>query len=101
MAQAPNVQTVLEVDLNRYLTPPKSWIVPLIRPKVSVTHAAQVMDFNAELAKHNRILYFQDATEDRVAAYFHTGGTTCMPKVAQHKYSGIVYNGWLGDRMLF
>jgi acyl-CoA synthetase (AMP-forming)/AMP-acid ligase II len=75
--------------------------VPLIRPKVSVTHAAQVMDFNAELAKQNRILDFQDATEDRVAAYFHTGGTTGMPKVAQHKYSGIVYNGWLGDRMLF
>ena len=52
-------------------------------------------------AKQNRILDFQDATEDRVAAYFHTGGTTGMPKVAQHKYSGIVYNGWLGDRMLF
>ncbi|MDB0019218.1 acyl-CoA synthetase [Planktomarina temperata] len=101
VAKAPNVQTVLEVDLNRYLKPPKSWIVPLIRPKVSVTHAAQVMDFNAELAKQNRILDFQDATEDRVAAYFHTGGTTGMPKVAQHKYSGIVYNGWLGDRMLF
>ena len=101
VAQAPNVQTVLEVDLNRYLTPPKSWIVPLIRPKVSVTHAAQVLDFNTELAKQNRILDFQDATEDRVAAYFHTGGTTGMPKVAQHKYSGIVYNGWLGDRMLF
>jgi acyl-CoA synthetase (AMP-forming)/AMP-acid ligase II len=101
VAQAPNVQTVLEVDLNRYLTPPKSWIVPLIRPKVTITHTAQVMDFNAELAKQNRILDFQDATEDRVAAYFHTGGTTGMPKVAQHKYSGIVYNGWLGDRMLF
>ena len=101
VAQAPNVQTVLEVDLNRYLTPPKSWIVPLIRPKVTVTHSAQIMDFNAELAKQNRILDFQDATEDRVAAYFHTGGTTGMPKVAQHKYSGIVYNGWLGDRMLF
>ncbi|MDB4169485.1 acyl-CoA synthetase [Planktomarina sp.] len=101
VARAPNVQTVLEVDLNRYLTPPKSWIVPLIRSKVTVTHIAQVMDFNAELAKQNRILDFQDATEDRVAAYFHTGGTTGMPKVAQHKYSGIVYNGWLGDRMLF
>ena len=101
VAQAPNVRTVLEVDLNRYLTPPKSWIVPLIRPKVTVTHAAQVLDFNTELAKQNRILDLQDATEDRVAAYFHTGGTTGMPKVAQHKYSGIVYNGWLGDRMLF
>jgi acyl-CoA synthetase (AMP-forming)/AMP-acid ligase II len=101
VARAPNVQTVLEVDLNRYLMPPKSWIVPLIRPKITVTHAAQVLDFNTELAKQNRILDFQDATEDRVAAYFHTGGTTGMPKVAQHKYSGIVYNGWLGDRMLF
>ena len=39
--------------------------------------------------------------EDRVAAYFHTGGTTGMPKVAQHTYSGMVYNGWLGDTLLF
>ena len=30
---APSVTTVLEVDLNRYLTPPKKWIVPLLRPK--------------------------------------------------------------------
>ena len=30
---APNVKHVLEVDLNGYLTPPKSWIVPLVRPK--------------------------------------------------------------------
>ena len=101
VAQAPNVETVLEVDLNRYLTPPKSWIVPLVRPKVVATHSANMMDFNAELERQNRVIDFVDATEDRVAAYFHTGGTTGMPKVAQHKYSGIVYNGWLGDRMLF
>ena len=101
VAQAPSVEAVLEVDLNRYLPPPKSWIVPLIRPKVVVAHSAKVMDFNAELNKQNYSLDFADATEDRVAAYFHTGGTTGMPKVAQHKYSGIVYNGWLGDRMLF
>ena len=101
VAQAPNVETVLEVDLNRYLTPPKSWIVPLVRPKVVATHSAKIMDFNAELDRQNRVIDFADTAEDRVAAYFHTGGTTGMPKVAQHKYSGIVYNGWLGDRMLF
>jgi len=101
VAQAPNIKTILEVDLNRYLSPPKSWIVPLIRPKVAASHSAKVLDFNLELNKQNRVLDFEDATEDRVAAYFHTGGTTGMPKVAQHKYSGIVYNGWLGDRMLF
>ncbi len=99
---APSVKTVLEVDLVRYLAPPKSWIVPLIRPKNPVTHTANVKSFAAELAKHPADrLTFEDRKEDRVAAYFHTGGTTGMPKVAQHKASGMIYNGWLGQRLLF
>ncbi len=99
---APDVETVLEVDLNRYLTPPKSWIVPLIRPKNPVGHKARVLDFWQEMGKHpDDRLVFEDSTEDRVGAYFHTGGTTGMPKVAQHRYSGMVYNGWLGQRLLF
>jgi fatty-acyl-CoA synthase/long-chain acyl-CoA synthetase len=92
---------VIEVDLNKYLTPPKSWIVPLVRPKNPISHSAQVYDFNALLQKQNKTLDFVDVQEDRVAAYFHTGGTTGMPKVAQHLYSGIIYNGWLGKRLLF
>ncbi|MCD1627079.1 MAG: acyl-CoA synthetase [Paracoccaceae bacterium] len=98
---APGVHTVLEVDLNRYLTPPKSWIVPLVRPKNLGNHHADVKDFNAEIARQPKTLAFADSTGDRVAAYFHTGGTTGMPKVAQHRYSGIIYNGWLGGTLLF
>ncbi len=101
VAMAPNVETVLEIDLNRYLTPPKSWIVPLVRPKNPADHKARVLDFNAELGRRPRSLAFEDSQGDRVAAYFHTGGTTGMPKVAQHKYSGIVYNGWLGGTLLY
>ncbi|MDF1620907.1 acyl-CoA synthetase [Pseudothioclava nitratireducens] len=99
---APNVKVVLEIDLNRYLTPPKSWIVPLVRPKVQHKHHADIYGFNREAAKMpgDRLL-FEDSKGDRVAAYFHTGGTTGMPKVAQHKYSGMIYNGWLGGRLLF
>ncbi len=101
---APAVQTVLEVDLNRYLTAPKSWIVPLVRPKMAdkehLAHA-DYLDFNRELSRQPATLSFQDSTEDRVACYFHTGGTTGMPKVAQHKYSGMIYNGWLGNTLLF
>ena len=88
---APNVTTVLEVDLCRYLTAPKSWIVPLIRPKLKVTNQATYKNFNSEIAKQSAELTFDDPQEDRVAFYFHTGGTTGMPKVAQHKYSGMVY----------
>ncbi|MFZ1725828.1 MAG: acyl-CoA synthetase [Albidovulum sp.] len=99
---APKVTTVLEVDLNRYLTPPKSWIVPLIRPKNPAGHRADVKSFNAECRKMpGDRLAFDDSKTDRVAAYFHTGGTTGMPKVAQHKYSGMIYNGWQGGTLLF
>ncbi len=99
---APGVKAVLEVDLNRYLAPPKSWIVPLVRPKNPVQHNARVMALNAECARQpaDRLTFADDAA-DRVAAYFHTGGTTGMPKVAQHKVSGMVYNGWLGANLMF
>ncbi|WP_353473174.1 acyl-CoA synthetase [Salipiger sp. H15] len=98
---APNVVTVLEVDLNRYLTPPKRWLVPLLRPKLPRTHHADIKCFNAEMTRQPTKLTFTPSTGDRTAAYFHTGGTTGMPKVAQHRVSGMLYNGWLGSRLLF
>ena len=101
LKDAPNVETVLEVDLLRYLSPPKSWIAGLIRPKNPTAHGKRVLDWNAEVARQSDTLDFDDPQEDRVAAFFHTGGTTGMPKVAQHKYSGIVYNAWLGSSLLF
>ncbi|KGJ06385.1 fatty-acyl-CoA synthase [Paracoccus halophilus] len=99
---APNVETVLEVDLRSYLTGVKRLLVPFMRPKVPVRHHARVMDFEAAASaqRHDR-LTFEPGTEDRVAAYFHTGGTTGTPKVAQHKLSGMIYNGWLGATLLF
>lgn len=97
---APNVEHVLEVDLHRYLTGLKKLIVPLIRPKNPVSHAAKVQGFSAAVARQPKTLQFTDSTEDRVGAYFHTGGTTGMPKVAQHRFSGIVYNAWVVNQIL-
>ncbi|MEL7214063.1 MAG: acyl-CoA synthetase [Pseudomonadota bacterium] len=101
VAMAPNVEHVIEVDLLRYLTGLKRFIVPLIRPKNPVRHNAKVHDFTKAVDAQNKVLDFADSAGDRVAAYFHTGGTTGMPKVAQHKYSGMIYNGWIGHRLLF
>ncbi|GAA4225513.1 fatty-acyl-CoA synthase/long-chain acyl-CoA synthetase [Sagittula marina] len=98
---APGVTTVLEVDLNRYLTPPKKWIVPFVRPKLEGPRHTDYKCFRKEVAKQPKTLTFADSKGDRVAAYFHTGGTTGMPKVAQHLYSGMLYNGWLGSKLLF
>jgi acyl-coenzyme A synthetase/AMP-(fatty) acid ligase len=101
MALAPNVRTVLEVDLLRYLTGAKRFIVPLIRPKNPVSHRARVLDFNKEIARQPTSLRFEDGGRDRVAAYFHTGGTTGLPKLAQHRFRGLIYNGWVANRLLF
>ncbi|MCL1627380.1 acyl-CoA synthetase [Roseibaca sp. V10] len=101
VAHAPEVKHVLEVDLLRHLSPPKSWIVPLIRPKVTVHHHAKVQDFHAAMFECSKALSFAAPNTDRVAAYFHTGGTTGTPKVAQHRFAGMIYNGWLGAELLF
>lgn len=101
VALAPNVEHVIEVDLLRYVTGVKKMIIPLIRPKNPVTHNAKVHQWDAAVGAQNTTLDFADSEGDRVAAYFHTGGTTGMPKVAQHRYSGMIYNGWIGDTLLF
>ena len=101
LEMAPDVETVLEVDLLRYLTPPKSWIVPLIRPKNPTRHRKRVLDFNAERKKRSTTLSFTPGTENRIAAYFHTGGTTGVPKIAQHWFEGMTYQAWLASTLIF
>ena len=101
LVHAPDVKLVLEVDLKRYLTPPTSWIAPLLRPMTHVRHQAKVIDFNAALAEEPADRLSFEESGDRIATYFHTGGTTGMPKVAQHKHSGILYNGWCGHSYMF
>ena len=102
VALAPGVQSVIEVDLRGYLTGIKRLLVPLMRPKTPTRHHAKLLGFEAAASaqRHDRLL-FSEAPEDRVAAYFHTGGTTGTPKVAQHRQSGMIYNGWLGGTLLF
>jgi acyl-CoA synthetase (AMP-forming)/AMP-acid ligase II len=101
VALAPEVETVLEVDLARYLAPPLRWVVPLIRPK-HARHRARVLGLARAMAAENAArLDFAEEAGDRVCAYFHTGGTTGLPKVAQHRASGILYNGWCGKYYIF
>ncbi|MEX2520677.1 MAG: acyl-CoA synthetase [Paracoccaceae bacterium] len=101
LKSAPCVKHVLTVDLKKYLTPPLSWIVPLMRPKTTWPAGVKVSDFNKELARRQETLAFaNDATRETICAYFHTGGTTGTPKVAQHNHGGALYNGWVAQAVL-
>ena len=93
-ADVETVETILEVDLKHYLHGPASWLVPFLRPKLAAAHRAPVKDFWTELERHpDDRLTFDEGDDRRVAACFHTGGTTGMPKLARHQQRGMVYNG--------
>ena len=98
VAGAPDVKTIVEIDLLKHLTGLKKLIVPLVRPKIETKHSANVIEFNAALDRQPKDkLTFEEDLNDPYCAYFHTGGTTGMPKIAQHKHSGILFNGMLGN----
>lgn len=101
VAEAPDVEHVVEVDLRRYLTGLKKLAIPFVRPKTEVTHKARIHNFAKLLRGEPTDLSFEEATADRICANFHTGGTTGMPKVAQHTASGVLYNGWIARKLLF
>ena len=94
------VETVVEIDLLPHLSAPISWFVPLIRPKVNIQHSAKIIEFNSALDTQKTELEFNESDDDPFCAYFHTGGTTGMPKIVQHRHSGALYNGWLGAQIL-
>jgi fatty-acyl-CoA synthase len=102
VALAPGVEAVLQVDLARYLGGAQAWIAPLIRPRVARGHGARTLDYHAEAGRErDAALDFAETLDDRVCACFHTGGTTGLPKVAQHRARGILYNGWCGKYYMF
>ena len=101
VTHAPNVEHVLTVDLKRYLAPPLSWLIPLLRPKPKHRHTAATQDFNAALDAEPTTLSFEEPGDRaRVCALFHTGGTTGLPKIVQHNIDGWLYNGWGGHRVI-
>jgi acyl-CoA synthetase (AMP-forming)/AMP-acid ligase II len=96
LKEVPGVDTVIEVDMRKYLSPPLSWLIPLLRPKVPTDHGKKVLQWDEALAgQPGDKLSFEipEGGRDRVAAYFHTGGTTGDPKLATHKIGGMLFIG--------
>jgi fatty-acyl-CoA synthase len=53
-------------------------------------------DFAEALAEQpgDRLAFARALTRDSIAAYFHTGGTTGAPKLAQHTHGNQVHSSW-------
>ena len=60
-----------------------------------------IFDFDTLLAEQpaDHLVSGRDIQSEDVAAYFHTGGTTGAPKLAQHLQRNHVYTAWASPRM--
>jgi fatty-acyl-CoA synthase len=80
--------------------------VPTLRAVAVVGNAAglgaRVVDFDAGLARQpaDRLLSSRRIAGGDAAAYFHTGGTTGMPKLVRHSHANQVYQAWVCALML-
>ncbi|MFK7925322.1 MAG: acyl-CoA synthetase [Bacteroidia bacterium] len=94
LAQVPSIETVLLVDLTEYLN-------PLILKQLSVPQGVRLLDFNETKKKYSQThLDFELKIQPNdIASYFHTGGTTAKPKIAQHSHRNEVFNAWSMDNM--
>jgi fatty-acyl-CoA synthase len=97
--RVPTLETILQVDLSNYLSFGKRQLVRMMRlrqpnPRVK----AKLLDFTSTVAKypHDRLVSGRQIQPDDVASYFHTGGTTGTPKLAQHTHFNEVFNCWSG-----
>jgi len=90
--QVPTLETVLQVSLAQYLVP--GYVPPEAAP---ATHAGRrVLDFDAECAREpaDGLSSGRSIRADGIASYFHTGGTTGTPKIAQHTHANEVFMSW-------
>jgi len=60
-------------------------------------HQVKVLDYNSATAEQptTELLHQRSLGADRIAAYFHTGGTTGRPKIAQLTHGNMAFLGQL------
>lgn len=96
--QVPTLETILQVDLASYLPTFKKlgakWLV--FRGDKGPKPRAQVYDFVTRARRYTteKLVSERQIQPDDIASYFHTGGTTGTPKLAQHTHFNEVFDAW-------
>ena len=86
--KASNLETILTVDLGDYRGKSTT-------KSVTTLNGIPVYDFHVSVASRSTILQFDPAIQsDNFASFYHTGGTTGRPKIAQRTHDNEVVNTW-------
>ncbi|MFN8493672.1 MAG: acyl-CoA synthetase [Caldilineaceae bacterium] len=101
--QVPTLKTILRVDIGGYLHGVRKLAVKVLGlRKGKEPVRAKVLDFDKMLARYpaDKLTSGRVIGKDEIAAYFHTGGTTGVPKLAMHTHFNQVYDGWASGEVI-
>jgi fatty-acyl-CoA synthase len=94
--KVPSLETVLTINLGDHLGFLARTLVGLTNKKPKVNGKIRLLDFNKTLKKYatDKLTFQRNIQPSDIASYFHTGGTTGRPKIAQHTHDNEVFNAW-------
>lgn len=94
--KVPTLETVLAVDMSHTL--------PFLTKADLPERIAQasVLDFDSTRQQYpgDYLISGREIQPDDIASYFHTGGTTGTPKIAQHTHMNEVFDSWVSGEVL-
>lgn len=91
------LQTIVQVDIANYLSAPLKLVIKASRMlKKGPAVRAKIIDFDSAIARQpsDRLISGRKIGPDDIASYFHTGGTTGIPKLARHTHFNEVFDAW-------
>ena len=89
-----------KIEAVRQAVPTLSTVIrvggPAERPEIDALH------FETELDKQpgDALGFTRSVAGDDVAALFHTGGTTSLPKLARHTHRGLIVQSWTNSEIM-
>lgn len=98
LVHAPAVRTLVLVDPAVYLpTPMRDALAAQRTAPVAPRDDIAIHDFHAltAAADGERLTFDRPITPDTIASLFHTGGTTGLPKLAQHSHRNEAFEAWV------
>ena len=92
-----SLKTIVQVDIANYLSLPLKLLIKASRAvKKGPSVRARIIDFDSAVARQpsDRLVSGRVIGPDEIASYFHTGGTTGIPKLAAHTHFNEVFDAW-------
>jgi fatty-acyl-CoA synthase len=98
----PSIQTIIALDVSKYLGLIPRTIVRLTTKKPKLNTKIQMLDFHKAVKNHTKenLTFQRNIQPTDIASYFHTGGTTGKPKLAQHTHGNEIFNSWTMNQFL-